>query len=62
MGGWMRAGRCALNALGATLYVLAAGRRPFGGRTITELLLQVVTEQPPPLRAFVDQPRLRPSF
>lgn len=33
-------------SLGATLYVLATGRRPFESATITELLFRVITEQP----------------
>jgi serine/threonine protein kinase len=41
-------------ALGATLYVLAAGRRPFEAATITDLLLKVVTVRPPAISSQVD--------
>lgn len=41
-------------ALGATLYVLATGRRPFEAGTITELLVRVVREPPPSPRTFAD--------
>src|SRR5262249_9228998 len=41
-------------ALGATLYVLATGRRPFESATITELLVRVVTEPPVPPIEFAD--------
>lgn len=37
-------------ALGATLYTLASGRKPFVSATIMELLVRVVTEPPLPLR------------
>lgn len=40
-------------ALGATLYMLATGRRPFVSATITDLLIRVVTEPPVPLNDFV---------
>ena len=41
-------------ALGATLYVLATGRRPFEAATITELLYLVITEQPTSPGEFVE--------
>ena len=41
-------------ALGATLYVLATGRRPFEAGTITELLVRVVTEPPAPPSTFAE--------
>lgn len=41
-------------SLGATLYVLATGRRPFEAGTITELLVRVVTMQPVRPRTFVE--------
>jgi serine/threonine protein kinase len=41
-------------ALGATLYVLATGQRPFDAGSLTELLLRVVTQPPLPPSAFVE--------
>ena len=41
-------------ALGATLYVLATGRRPFEAGTLTDLLFRVVTHPPVSPAAFVD--------
>lgn len=35
-------------ALGATLYVLVTGQRPFDAGSITDLLLRVITQPPPP--------------
>ncbi len=46
-------------ALGATLYVLATGRRPFEAGTLTELLVRVVTAPPPPPSAFAE---ISPDF
>ena len=39
--------------LGATLYMLATGRRPFASGTMMELLVRVVMEPPLPLSNFV---------
>ena len=39
-------------SLGATLYVLVTGRRPFAASSITEMLLRVVTQPPTPPSAF----------
>lgn len=41
-------------ALGATLYVLATGQRPFDASSLTELLLRVVTQSPPPPSAYAE--------
>jgi serine/threonine protein kinase len=41
-------------ALGATLYVLATGQRPFDAGSLTELLLRVVTQPPLPPSAFAE--------
>jgi hypothetical protein len=37
-------------SLGATLYVLVSGRRPFEGDSATEILVQILTTEPPTLR------------
>lgn len=37
-------------ALGATLYVLLSGRRPFEGDSATDILVQILTSHPPTLR------------
>jgi hypothetical protein len=37
-------------ALGATLYVLLSGKRPFDGDTATEILVQILTTDPPSLK------------
>ena len=37
-------------ALGATLYVLLSGKRPFEGDNATEILVQILTTDPPPLK------------
>jgi len=37
-------------SLGATLYVLLSGRRPYEGLSVTEVLVKVLTSDPPPLR------------
>ncbi|MBI3856061.1 MAG: serine/threonine protein kinase [Planctomycetes bacterium] len=37
-------------ALGATLYVLVSGRRPFEGESATDILVQILTTEPPTLR------------
>lgn len=39
-------------SLGATLYVLVTGRRPFDASSTTEMLLRVVTQPPTPPSAF----------
>lgn len=41
-------------ALGATLYVLATGHRPFDANSLTELLLYIVTVPPVPPSALVE--------
>ena len=41
-------------ALGATLYVLATGQRPFDASSLTELLLRVVTQPPLPPSTFAE--------
>lgn len=43
-------------ALGATLFELLAGRAPFVSHSQAEVLIKVLTDEPPPLRAL--QPRL----
>jgi len=37
-------------SLGATLYVLLSGRRPFEGESATDILVQILTAEPSPLR------------
>jgi serine/threonine protein kinase len=37
-------------SLGATLYMLLCGKRPFESTSITEMLVRVLTSDPPPLR------------
>jgi hypothetical protein len=37
-------------SLGATLYMLLSGKRPFESTSITEMLVRVLTSDPPPLR------------
>jgi serine/threonine protein kinase len=37
-------------SLGATLYVLLTGRRPFEGESATDILVQILTAEPVPLR------------
>ena len=37
-------------SLGATLYVMLSGKRPFEGQSVTDLLVHVLTSDPPPLR------------
>ena len=39
-------------SLGATLYRVLSGRAPFAAETVVDLLLQVVHEEPPPLRSL----------
>ena len=37
-------------SLGAMLYVLLSGHRPFEGESATDILVQILTSEPPPLR------------
>jgi hypothetical protein len=37
-------------SLGATLYVLLAGKRPFEGESATDILVQILTAEPAPLK------------
>lgn len=46
--------RSDIYALGATLYVLATGRRPIEAGTLTEMLVRVVTQRPSPLANFAE--------
>jgi serine/threonine-protein kinase len=39
-------------AMGIVLYELLCGRPPFAGEAITEIVVQVTTQQPPPLRTY----------
>ncbi len=41
-------------SLGATLYELICGRPPFAGETVLDVVMAVVTEDPPPLKAERD--------
>ncbi len=43
--------RADVYGLGATLYTLLAGRAPFAGASALEVVLKVLDEEPPPLRA-----------
>jgi tRNA A-37 threonylcarbamoyl transferase component Bud32 len=47
--------RSDLYALGATLYTLLSGRKPFQGKTPAILIHQVVHEAPPPLRELIPE-------
>jgi len=44
--------RSDLFSAGVVLYELASGRRPFTGRNMTEIALQVVSQPPPDIRAI----------
>jgi serine/threonine protein kinase/formylglycine-generating enzyme required for sulfatase activity len=45
-------GRSDVFSLGVVLYELLVGRRPFGGDSQAELLYQVISQEPRPLRQF----------
>jgi serine/threonine protein kinase len=38
-------------ALGATLYVMLSGKRPFDGESATDILIKIITTEPAPLRS-----------
>lgn len=48
--------RADLFSLGVVFYELAAGQRPFSGRTVTVLVSQILYETPAPLTTAVDAP------
>ena len=48
-------GRTDIFALGCILYEMLSGQQPFRGDSYTKVLLQVVSQDPPPLRELVPQ-------
>ncbi len=52
--------RCDLFSLGAVLYHMLSGRRPFGGKTLAMVLAAVMQQEPPPLDQLV--PGLPPEL
>jgi hypothetical protein len=52
---WASGPACDVYALGSVLYHLLAGRPPFRGSQPIEILMQVVHQEPPPLRSLVPQ-------
>src|SRR6185312_7855899 len=52
--------RCDLFALGCVLYEMAAGKRPFDGRTQASIVAAILAKDPPPLTEFM--PLTPPAF
>ncbi len=53
-------GRSDLFSLGIVLYEMVAGRRPFDGETLTTLVFQILSQEPPPLADL--RPGLAPAL
>jgi len=47
-------------ALGSTMYVLLSGKRPYDGESATDILIKIITTEPPPLREA--RPDLPPAL